>query len=74
MENITKLTDKDVSTNHDTQVVLRLDCGMCWNEETFIADSLEECLRDAHENGWRYINSDEFALMGHYCGCDYMDK
>lgn len=46
---------------------------MCDYERTYAAYTSKELQKILDEEGWKELNSDEYQLIGHYCGCDYRD-
>lgn len=52
-------------------VYIELDCCMCGDETTFGASTKEELQEILKEEGWSELESDEYGLIGHWCGCDY---
>lgn len=52
-------------------VYIELECCMCGEQKTIAARNPKELSNTLDEEGWKEIDSDKFALIGHHCGCDY---
>lgn len=52
---------------------IELSCCMCADEKTYAADNSEELQKLLDKEGWKELESDEYQLIGHHCGCDYRD-
>lgn len=66
-------------------VYIELECCMCSNYSNghslssignpiiLAADNQKELKALIKEQGWKELHSDEYALIGYWCGCDYKD-
>jgi len=52
---------------------IELECCMCMNKQSYGADTKKELQQILDEEGWKELDSDEYQLTGHHCGCDYRD-
>jgi hypothetical protein len=52
---------------------IQMECAMCMCQATFAEDTEDELQKKLDEEGWKEIDSDEYQLIGHHCGCDYRD-
>ena len=69
MEKTKSIPTKDFSKGF----FIELDCCMCGHKETIGATTQKELKDILNDLGWKEINSDKYAVIGHYCGCDYRD-
>lgn len=70
MSEKTKLIEK-TDVVFTTMIVVKDSCCMCGNEMCYAGDSEDDILKDIHNDGWTELNSDEYMLIGFWCGCDY---
>lgn len=67
MEKIRDIQPKDFNKGYYIEV----SCCLCQNTASFGATTKKELKGILNAEGWKELNSDEYALIGHYCGCDY---
>lgn len=69
MEKIRKIKKADFTKGY----LIELECCMCGREDHLAASTKKELSALLKYSGWRELDSDEYALIGYYCGCDYKD-
>jgi|GEM_PF-7081075 len=69
MEKITRITSKEFETG----VFIELECCMCYHTQTIAAYTKKDLIAKVKEEGWKNLNSDQYQIIGYYCGCDYLD-
>ncbi len=52
---------------------IEVECCFCPRTASFFGETTQEVLEEMTSEGWRDIDSDEFQVRGHYCGCDYQN-
>ena len=67
MEKATRITSKELAHGWH----MHLECCMCGTEETFVGGTQKEVLEILKEAGWKNLNSDDWMIQGHWCGCKY---
>jgi hypothetical protein len=67
MEKSNSIQQKEFSTGF----FINLECCFCNHQETVAAESKKTLSKTLNEKGWKLIDSDEYKLIGHHCGCDY---
>lgn len=48
-----------------------LNCCMCWRGGSIGANTKKELLARIKEEGWTYLDSRKYMVLGYHCGCDY---
>lgn len=71
MEKITKLQKKDLYMEKGYYV--ELECCMCTRHQLFTGNTESQIIKEIKEEGWRKLNSDQYQLIGDWCGCDYRE-
>lgn len=72
MEKIEKIEESNIYVT--TKVVLNDDedeCFVCGTKIELYGDTKEDLFKKLNDEGWKYLNSDQFGAMGYYCGCEY---
>jgi len=68
-EKTSTIKQKEFRTGYYVEV----NCQMCNHETTFGADTKKELSEQLKNEGWKWLNSDEYGQCGYWCGCDYKD-
>lgn len=69
MEKLTSIDPKEFNKGF----FIELECCMCLESKSYGASTKEELQKILDEEGWKDLDSDEYMLTGHHCGCDYRD-
>lgn len=69
MERITEIPKGDISEG----VYIELECCMCGKHEIFADSYIEKVMQIIRDGGWYSIDSDKYGVIGHYCGCEYIN-
>lgn len=68
-EKITIIREKEFSKGY----FIEIECCMCRHEEKIGSATKKELREALKDKGWRNLDSDKYAVIGWWCGCDYID-
>jgi hypothetical protein len=58
-------------TDFDKGFYIEVNCQFCYREVIYGGATKTELSATLKNEGWKWLNSDEYGQCGYWCGCDY---